>query len=176
MRVLLAAIVLPVVACGFLLAGPSNANGQNVYQDYWANRTGSYSPQDPWQKGHVFRTHTGHDGLFYNCDGEEEKRCSPWIRWGNRPCDDVFAPSRIRNEYKQSLCNALERLKLGSCQDACGVVPGTGYPPGAGYGHESHVAPPEPQPTTDVGQLSRRREPISIVDLPSINHLSPTPR
>lgn len=201
MRVLFASIVLPVVAFVFLLAGPSEASGQNVYQDYWANRTGSYSPQDPWQKGHVFRTHTGHDGLFYNCDGEEEKRCSPWIRWGYRPCDDVFSPTRIRNDYKQSVCDALERLKLGSCQDACGVAAGTGYPPGAGYGNESHAfdsilqpgtsildpasgdlgpppqpAPPELQPTADVGQRARRREPTAIVDLPSINHLSRTPR
>jgi len=204
MRILLAVVVLSMVVFGSL-CGDTQAIGQNVYQDYWVNRTGSYSPQDPWQKGHIFRTHTGHDGLFYNCDGEEEKRCSPWIRWGQRPCDDLLSPARIRGEYKQSLCDALERLKLGSCQDTCGVAPGMGYPPGAGYGNEftgsslhqqpptsildsapgdlgvtqpadPHTAPPEPQPSAESRQRSRGQQTTSIVDLPSINHLRRTPR
>ncbi|MBL8890586.1 MAG: hypothetical protein JNL67_11465 [Planctomycetaceae bacterium] len=205
MRVLTFAACLPIVALLMFCGVSPAARGQNVYQDYRVNPTGPYSPQDPWQKGRVFRTHTGHDGLFYNCDGEEDKRCSPWIRWGQRPCDDLLAPSRIRAEYQESLCDALERLRSGSCQNACGLTQGTGYPPGAGYGNEplssvdtspnlrpnddtapaglglptdsnQDVAPPEPQPVSGVGQSEYRRNKTSIVDLPSINHLRPTPR
>lgn len=202
MRIFTGTVLASILAIGLLSTASGVVQAQNVYQDYLANRTGTYSPQDPWQKGRVFRTHTGHDGLFYNCDGEEEKRCSPWIRWGQRPCDDLLSPSRIRGEYKQSVCDALERLKMGSCQDHCGTLPGMGYPPGAGYGNEtsgssthdpssnsanpnnmeappvidSNIAPPPPVPTSETGQRSRPRTGTSIVDLPSINHLQRVPR
>lgn len=205
MRVLTLTVFLPFVAFLFSSGEPRSVFAQNVYQDYKVNPTGPYSPQDPWQKGRVFRTHTGHDGLFYNCDGEEDKRCSPWIRWGQRPCDDLLSPSRIRAEYKESLCDAVERLRSGSCQNGCGHSQGTGYPPGAGYGNENvgfnatqpafepnsetapaelglpkdadpNIPPPEPQPVSRADQLQNRRNGTTIVDLPSINHLRQVPR
>jgi hypothetical protein len=201
MRVSLVKLILPSIALSVWTGVTASAHGQNVYQDYRVQRTGAYSPEDPWIKGRVFRTHTGHDGLFYNCDNEEEKRCSSWIRWGQRPCDDLLSPTRIRGEFQQSYCDALERLRLGSCQESCGLGTGTGYPPGAGYGNElstnraqsqpndiapepvgtpnatpSNSPPPAPQPILELGRRSRTPNASSVVDLPPINHLRPTPR
>ncbi len=123
-----------LLSVNFGLVAPVGA--QNFVQDYLRQPLGSYSPCDPWQKGHIFRTHTGHDGLYYNCDQEEEKRCSPWIHWPQRPCDDLFSPHRIHAEQKQTVSNAITRWRRGSCQDACHATWGAGYPPGAGYGVE----------------------------------------
>ena len=45
-------------------------------------RAGSqYRPEDPWQRGRIWLKQTGHFGWFYNCDGEEEKRNSPYLCW-----------------------------------------------------------------------------------------------
>lgn len=205
MRVVTLAGLFPWVALVASSAASQSVFGQNVYQDYKVNPTGLYSPQDPEEMGRVFRTHTGHDGLFYNCDGEEDKRCSPWVRWGQRPCDDLLTPSRIRAEFQESLDDAIERLRSGSCQNSCGLNLGTGYPPGAGYGHENTVLgatqpvlepnsdtapaeigvpkvgdpnskPSKPQQVTGTSQRQSRRNATTIVDLPSINHLRPVPQ
>jgi len=125
-----------MIACWQVLSvfsGPTTW-GQNVYHDYVTDRCAFYSPNDPWFRGMIFRTHTGHDGLFYNCDNEEAKRCSPWIRWRQRPCDDLLSCRRIHNEWRQTIENAHQRLRMGSCQDPCQNAWGFGYPPGAGYG------------------------------------------
>jgi hypothetical protein len=121
---------------GLVLATGATVCAQNIFQDYGWNRRGYYSPNDPWQKGLVFRTHTGQDGLFYNCDGEEDKRCSPWIHWPQRPCDDLLSLRRVHEERVQTIRNAVNRVQMGSCHSACAGTWGTGFPPGAGYGVE----------------------------------------
>ncbi len=61
---------------------------QNVFKDYVINSPRQFAPMDPWTTGRVFRTHMGHGGIFYNCDGQEDKRCSPYIYWqGQSNCD-----------------------------------------------------------------------------------------
>ncbi|MEM7785880.1 MAG: hypothetical protein AAF623_21205 [Planctomycetota bacterium] len=50
-------------------------------QDYRDDRPFQYQPSDPFVRSKIFKTHIGHGGLFYNCDGEENKRCSPYICW-----------------------------------------------------------------------------------------------
>lgn len=192
------------VFAGLCWAATATAVGQNLYQDYHVNRTGVYSPSDPWVKGHVFRTHTGHDGLFYNCDGEEDKRCSPYIRWSQRPCDDLLSLKRVHQERVQTIHNAINRVQMGSCREGCNTW-GNQYPPGAGYGTapaernatdpalnglesppgqlmpqpENLMEPagpaPEPQPSLELGR-SRSSTGVKIVDLPGINHLRRVPR
>ena len=48
----------------------------------------SYSPSDPEFRSKLFRLQTGHAGLFYNCDGEESKRNSPYICWNSQHSAD----------------------------------------------------------------------------------------
>ena len=48
----------------------------------------SYSPSDPQFRSKLFRLQTGHAGLFYNCDGEESKRNSPYICWNSQHSAD----------------------------------------------------------------------------------------
>jgi len=65
-----------------MLAGRAGLEAQNVVRDYVLDPPTSYTPADPWVRGHVFRSQTGHAGFFYNCDHEEDKRFSPYIDWG----------------------------------------------------------------------------------------------
>ena len=196
-------VLKPGALTGMCCGRTDTALGQNLYQDSHVNRTGHYSPSDPWVKGHVFRTHTGHDGLFYNCDGEEDKRCSPYIRWPQRPCDDLLSLKRVHQERVQTIHNAINRVQMGSCREGCNTW-GNQYPPGAGYGtapvrsdaeakgNEAESAPdqfmpqpesllepagppPEPQPSLELGR-SRSNTGAKIVDLPGINHLRRVPR
>lgn len=191
------------VMAGLCWGLAATAVAQSVYQDYHVNRTGFYSPSDPWVKGHIFRTHTGHDGLFYNCDNEEDKRCSPYIRWPQRPCDDLLSLKRVHQERVQTIHNAINRVQMGSCREDCNTW-GTQYPPGAGYGTapvardvatpangagtapnqflpqpesllEPAGPPPEPQPSPELGR-NRATPGAKIVDLPGINHLRRVPR
>ncbi len=83
-----ALIAFPVLLLCGLLSSP--AFGQNLRLDYGRNAPPSFSPSDPWDRGAVFRNQIGHGGLFYNCDGEEDKRHSPYLNWcgptPDRPC------------------------------------------------------------------------------------------
>ena len=49
-----------------------------------------YAPSDPTTRSRWFNFQTGHRGAYYNCDGEEDKRNSPYIRWGTGPSDAQF--------------------------------------------------------------------------------------
>ncbi|GEM_PF-1698525 len=124
-----------LLSLGILITG-SVCFGQNLRQDYVYDREATYSPLDPIFRGYVYRTHIGHDGAYYNCDGEEEKRNSSFIRWTQRPCDDVFSLKRVRADYKQSLNDAFCRWQRGSCNTGDCQTTGMNYPPGAGYGNE----------------------------------------
>lgn len=104
-------------------------------QDYIYDRDMVYSPDDPFVRGNVYKTHIGHDGHYYNCDDEEQKRYAPWIQWRQRPCDSQSCRREI-NELFSSYDDAVCRWKMGSCQ----ICPGTNFPPGAGYGHEAGLA------------------------------------
>ncbi len=53
---------------------------KKVKADYHSGPV-QYTPNDPWIRSKVFNAHTGHSGRFYNCDGEECKRHSPYIYW-----------------------------------------------------------------------------------------------
>ena len=91
-------------------------------QDYIKDKPFQYSPCDPFERGKIFRLHTGHYGHFYNCDGEEAKRCSPYIYWkmNDKPAlpGHLGPLDAIRCEYAQ----VKQRIRDGSCAECptCG--------------------------------------------------------
>lgn len=129
-------IAFPVLLLVGLLTGP--AFGQNLFLDYGRKAPASFSPSDPWERGYVFRNQTGHGGLFYNCDGQEEKRHLPWIHWcgptPERPC--------IENLVKDWRCQVSEvkqRVRWGKGCD----VPHYDVPwlPSSRYGYQQFAEP-----------------------------------
>ena len=72
-----------------------------------------YSPDDPSTRSRLFNLQTGHAGAFYNCDGEESKRYSPYICWKNGPSDaqlhrprwDILQWGRDHDEIRQRICD-----------------------------------------------------------------------
>jgi len=53
-----------------------------------------YSPTDPWTRSKAIQVQTKHYGFFYNCDGEECKRNSPFIKWKGH-CETDLPKQRI---------------------------------------------------------------------------------
>lgn len=74
-----------------------------------------YQPNDPWARGKVFNIQTGNSGFFYNCDGEQAKRNSPYICW--KPDDEpmfppLFAPWK---SWRNQIGEVRQRVQDGSC-------------------------------------------------------------
>ena len=109
----------------------ANANAQkhpiaDFFRDYFKLVPRAYSPDDPWTMGHILRTEVGHGGCFYNCDGEEQKRYSPYIRWN---CQNVDCPKRlIQDPLLHQLHEIKQRVRWGACA-------GCGDECYSGYGH-----------------------------------------
>ncbi|MEQ1905820.1 MAG: hypothetical protein ABL888_16650, partial [Pirellulaceae bacterium] len=77
----------------------------------------TYGPCDPETRGNLYRHQVGHAGRFYNCDGEENKRCSPYIYWTS-----VCNQEQIRswnNVLKCDIREVKQRVRWGSCQEGC---------------------------------------------------------
>lgn len=72
-----------------------------------------YGPQDPWTKGSVYRTQTGHSGWFYNCDEEECKRNSPYICW--KAQDNTEHIRSYWSVLKADWSEVKQRIRAGSC-------------------------------------------------------------
>jgi hypothetical protein len=94
-------------------------------QDYFTDPTARYTPNDPCTRSWVRHWQTGHAGLFYNCDGEERKRCSPYICW--KHADPPWPCETIRKNVPRDLYRIRQRIRDGSCyyqcdQDQCPVV------------------------------------------------------
>ena len=126
----------------------------------------SYSPNDPETRSKLFRWQTGHAGLFYNCDGEECKRNSPFICWNTQHGADwrngaCEACRRDRADIKQRLidgcCSQTQsNCKCNSCQNcqAATVVHDDSYEQefkdvGELEFENDTIAPPVPQAPTD---------------------------
>lgn len=60
-----------------------------IRDEYFDNPIRRYQPNDPWHRSILYRLQTGHYGRFYNCDNEEQKRCSPYICWKNSDCPTI---------------------------------------------------------------------------------------
>ena len=84
-------------------------------RDYRLDKPFQYQPSDPWYRGKVFNIHTGHYGLFYNCDDEECKRNSPYICWKVHHERDFPKWKRPRYYIQQDLNRVLSRIGNGGC-------------------------------------------------------------
>jgi hypothetical protein len=100
-------------------------SAQNVIKDYICNAPRQFTPSDPWTTGRVFRTQMGHGGIFYNCDGQEDKRFSPYIDWRcqNLACSEWFP---LRDDICQQIDEVKQRIRWGKgCDVPRYVVPWT---------------------------------------------------
>lgn len=72
-----------------------------------------YNADDPWTKGSVYRTQTGHSGWFYNCDEEECKRHSPYICWKSQDNTEHIRSywSVIKADWRE----VKQRIRSGAC-------------------------------------------------------------
>ena len=107
---------LPIAVCLVITCNcfSTQAEAQNIRQDYLRNVPRTYSPDDPWTVGKVMRNQIGHGGFFYNCDREECKRYSPYIRWQTQP--QVCRPKHpIRWDLRQQRCEIIGRIRDGAC-------------------------------------------------------------
>ncbi len=110
----------------------SAASAQNFFRDFVVNNPRSYGPDDPWTTGKIFYNRIGHGGLFYNCDGEECKRHSPYIEW-NRQSTRCHRKAPVASTIVQQLCEVRQRIRWGACCDdgSCGSYAesalGSGY-------------------------------------------------
>ena len=102
----LAGLLLVVGSAGMI-------NGQNVIRDYVGDRHAQYSPFDHQQRGLVYRMHTGHAGLFGECDDDRQKMISPYIDWHCRK-QECSSPGRFVREIFSDMFRKNERLTDGA--------------------------------------------------------------
>lgn len=100
----------------FCIATDANAQ-QVVYENENCAPTDFYKPSDPWTRGKLYNIQTGNSGLFFNCDGEQAKRYSPYIYW--KPITEKALPTRkgIWHSIKQDIAEVKQRVRDGSCCD-----------------------------------------------------------
>ncbi len=115
---MLKSLILTAVFCSCLSVPHLQAQHHPVrdfVRDYFIDVPRQFSPEDPWIMGKVLRTEVGYYGFFYNCDNEESKRFSPYIRWN---CQNVDCPHRlIQDPLGQQLAEIKQRLRWGGCAD-----------------------------------------------------------
>lgn len=95
---------------------PSVAYSQEltkIRDDYFLNPTRQNQPCDPWTRSVIWQIHTGHRGLFYNCDREEQKRFSPYICWKNG--EWPWTGETCRNSLRRDISGIKQRIIDGSC-------------------------------------------------------------
>lgn len=74
----------------------------------------TYSPADPFSKGWVYRLQTGQAGKYFNCDGEEQKRYSPYIYW-QTVCNHTH-PVPYCRVLLRDIHEVQERVRAGACR------------------------------------------------------------
>lgn len=79
------------------------------------DRPWQYSPNDPWYRGKLYRYQTGQYGFFYNCDGEECKRNSPYICWKTHYERSWPRPQHLIPHIREEIENVKWRIANGSC-------------------------------------------------------------
>jgi hypothetical protein len=94
------------------LFAKAKADFAKIKADFSNDAPIQYSPSDPRTKSRLFNLQTGQAGAFYNCDGEEDKRCSPYICWKtgcgdrfHRTFWDVLNWKKDRAEIAQRICD-----------------------------------------------------------------------
>jgi len=108
--------IIALVSCGLFFQSENQSQAQwhpsQIRSEYGSNTQIQYAPDDPSTRSRLFNLHTGHAGAFYNCDGEEDKRNSPYICWKTGHGDrlhrtfwDVLQWKRDRSEIAQRICD-----------------------------------------------------------------------
>ena len=77
-----------------------------------------YSPTDPWTRSDAIQVQTKHYGYFYNCDDEECKRNSPYIKWENHLETDLSEKRNCFYLLKSNIDEIKQRISDGGC--GCG--------------------------------------------------------
>ena len=104
----------------------SSVFGQTYRRDYKIDAPIQYQASDPWDRGFIFRNHINHAGFFYNCDGEECKRNSPYLYYLQATEDCRF---NARQYIRRQIDEVKWRLQAGGCGDAL-CYPGCDCEPG----------------------------------------------
>ncbi|MFT5302565.1 MAG: hypothetical protein ACI814_003381 [Mariniblastus sp.] len=127
--------ILVFLTCllGAQLYPTSGVDAQEIrktIRDYGTDRVFTYAPGDPWNRSKMFNVQTGHYGKFYNCDGEESKRNSPYICW--KPHTDRDFPKRVGliEQARRDLTEVKQRIfdGAGPCAPDCGCSKCTSAP------------------------------------------------
>lgn len=107
---------------------PPTTTAQEIRQtirDYCTDKPFTYSPCDPWTRSRVFNLQTGHAGLFYNCDGEEDKRNSLYICWKTHYENDIPPRRGLWRGMKMDIAKVRQRIRDGAgdcCEPGCGCL------------------------------------------------------
>ena len=116
-------ILTAATVCG-LLTFDTAALGQevrNAIRDYRDDRVFNYQPSDPQHRGKLFNTHTKHYGKFYNCDGQENKRNSPYICWKPHYENDFTPRVGFCENLRRDITEIKQRISdgAGNCPSSC---------------------------------------------------------
>lgn len=114
-------ITIKLLAFSYLMIGMFSCSQleaqefKKFLRDYRDERIYNYTPTDPNFRGKVFRVHTKHYGAFYNCDGEENKRNSPYICW--KPHHERVFPPRLgfKENLRRDIAEITQRINDGGC-------------------------------------------------------------
>ena len=121
MRIILSLFVC-LVASSLMFDATQAQEVRKAIRDYRTERPITYSPSDPWTRGKVFNTHTGNYGWFYNCDGQEDKRNSPYICWKTHYEKDIPPRRGFWGGIKMDVAAVRQRVNDGAgacCQSDC---------------------------------------------------------
>ena len=116
----------PFIAVAFVVAtfcgGFCSADAQlvRVLKDRRFEPPYQYGPNDPWIRTKATNIQTKHYGLFYNCDSEECKRNSPFIKWQTHQAKDLPPKQNALVRVRCGLDEVRQRIfdGAGDCLDA----------------------------------------------------------
>lgn len=106
-----------VSATGTLMPAATEAQLAQAADDYKHDRPFQYAPSDPWTRSRLFNQHIKHAGWFYNCDGEQCKRNSPYIFWKTHHENDLPAATPWWQRVNQTVAEVKQRIADGGCAD-----------------------------------------------------------
>ena len=152
-----------------LLVGTDFAECQTYRKDYRVDAPIKYQASDPWDRGFIFRNHINHAGFFYNCDGEECKRNSPYLFYTQATPDCRL---RTRDYIKRQLNEVRWRVQAGGCGEA-DCYPGCDCEPGVNL--NCNVRPDSVN--IDYSDLSQRMamSGLNLGGNPGNYEMAPTP-
>jgi len=114
-RILMLAVGVATFCCG-----PEQAQAQllptvNSLKTRRFEPAYQYSPADPWIRSKAIQLQTKDYGFFYNCDNEESKRNSPYIKWNSHCETDLPKKKCCLDFVKRELDEIKQRISDGSC-------------------------------------------------------------